>query len=125
MSDATTTTKKPSTRYNLRLCPCDECGAPFKPSRPRQVYCSKACKKARYVREQTQGAKIIALAKAWRMSKDSRGEKGKKGREIGARAFSELCRELDRFNQADRAATGRADALKTLARQYRDEVRSA
>ena len=84
---------------------CPECGQAFsqpaktaKGGRPR-TFCSDEHKTAFHRREQKEGRAIIALAKAWRVSRNRSED-----RETGRKALSEMCSILDGFISDDRKA---------------------
>ncbi len=70
----------------------------------KKHFCSNDCKTAFQARAAKEGRAIIAIAKAWRMSRSS-----PKNKDIGKEAFAQLCRMLDDFNAEDRKG-GRAPA---------------
>ena len=78
---------------------CPNCGNPFKRKSYQQSFCGKECKIAFQNRAAAEGRAIVALAKAWRASRNA-----KANREIGAQCLAELCSILDSFNSEDRAA---------------------
>ena len=83
---------------------CPECGAPIAP-RPAgkrgqaPTFCCTAHQTAFQQRQFQQGRAIIALAKAWRSSRNR-----KEDRETGAAALSEMSAILDSFNFDDAKA---------------------
>lgn len=97
---------------------CPECGAEVR-REPGQRggtkhFCSNPCKIAYQARAAKEGRAIIAIAKAWRMSRSRPADK-----DIGKEAFAELCRVLDDFNAQDRRA-GRAPATDYARLLFRD-----
>lgn len=102
--------------YALRDRICEECQTGFSPRVVRQVFCSRVCLDAIKARNAIRGKVIMPLALAWRSGR------GSKDKATTSRAFRELCAQLDRYAAED-TARGRQSAVKTLARQYRHEVR--
>lgn len=94
---------KPQAR-KTRLCP--DCGAEFVPASYQQTFCSKEHKVAFQNRAAQEGRAIIALAKAWRASRNSKDASAR-----GAACLSELSAILDGFNAQDREA-GRPSPLQ-------------
>lgn len=92
---------------------CAECGEGFKPNRPQQQFCCPAHKTAFQNRAAVEGRAIIALAKAWRASRNN-----KANRELGSDCLSELCSILDGFIMDDREAgrPGPMEYAKSLLR---------
>ena len=84
--------------FGMRACP--ECGEKFKATHPGAQFCKPAHKTAFHNRQKGRSHAIM-YAMAYRQL---RGRKG-----IGAEAFKELSRLLDRFNAEDREA-GRPSA---------------
>lgn len=81
---------------------CAECGKPFSPgNRPGRQFCCPAHKTAFQNRAAVEGRAIIALAKAWRVGRNTRDPAEK---EISSCAMSELCTVLDTFLREDREA---------------------
>lgn len=84
-----------------RLCP--NCGAEVvRKSKhgPTPTFClGGVCSKEFHSRELTEGRAIIALVKAWRLSRNRKEDKA-----LGASCLSELTSIADRFNAADREA---------------------
>lgn len=92
---------------------CPECSLKFEQKHHRMQFCSPAHSKAYNNRQLAEGQRIVALAKAWRMS---RSTADKSLKQAGRDAFSQLCRELDALNAGDREA-GRMPALKVYRRR--------
>ena len=91
---------------------CPECGQTFKAARLDQSFCSPAHKAAFANRNSARGrGGIVQLALAWRNSRNR-----KEDREVGARAFQELCAALDACAREDRDA-GR-DPVAYLRRRW-------
>lgn len=94
---------------------CPECGAPIAP-RPAgkrgqvSTFCCTAHQTAFQQRQFQQGRAIIALAKAWRASRNR-----KEDREIGAAALTEMYAIIDSFNSEDIKA-GRPRCTEYAAR---------
>jgi hypothetical protein len=102
---------------------CAECGQPFKPSRFHQSFCCPAHKVAFQNRAAVEGRAIIALAKAWRASRNRREDSA-----LGSQCLSELCTILDEFNARDReagrpAAQAYAKRLLAMGRYMDRETR--
>lgn len=104
---------RPPKRGPRLLCP--ECGCVFVAQHHRALFCSPAHSKAYSNRQLSEGQRIVALAKAWRMS---RGAKDADKKEAGKEAFFMLCRELDALNAADKQA-GRLPAWKVFLSRLR------
>lgn len=107
---------------------CPECGAAIPPREKGKMgrvakFCSDEHKERFQKRQAKEGRAIVALAKAWRASRNR-----KEDREVGAKALSELCATLDQFNAQDRAA-GRpgpiayAEDLLNDGTRYMDRMR--
>jgi hypothetical protein len=84
---------------------CNECGASFQAKRSHAAFCSPEHKTAFQNRAAAEGRAIIALAKAWRLARNAKGQSAEAiaTREIGGAAFSELTSILDIFTAQDRA----------------------
>lgn len=89
-------------RKKERICP--ECGDGFIPNRPQQAFCSPAHAKAFQKRQANRGRAIIALAMAWRSSRNAKGksEEALRRKKIGSDAMTELSALLDSFAAEDR-----------------------
>lgn len=96
---------------NFMTCP--ECGVRFEQKHHRAQFCSPAHAKAYNNRNIAEGQRIVALAKAWRMSRSVSDPALKAA---GKEAFSQLCAELDMLNAGDKEA-GRMPALKVYRRR--------
>lgn len=85
---------------------CPECGAEFTRNRPQQNFCSPAHKTAFQARAMNEGRAILALAKAWRASRNAKGNSPEAvaAKEVGSKAFSEMVAIVDGFMAEDRAA---------------------
>lgn len=90
---------------------CPECSVRFLAAHHRQMFCTPAHSKAYSNRQLAEGQRIVAVAKAWRMSRNAKSMKA-----VGAEAFQMLCQELDALNAAD-AKAGRMPAVKVYARR--------
>lgn len=93
---------------------CPECGTPLSPrvkgrKGAAAKFCSKEHQDTFQKRQAKQGRAIVALAKAWRASRNR-----KEDREVGAKALNELCTIIDGFNFDDRKA-GRANPVEYVA----------
>lgn len=95
--DTQATVPAPQSGRKARICA--ECGTSFVPARPQQQFCESAHKIAFQNRAAAEGRAVIALAKAWRASRNSAAN-----RELGSKCLSELAAILDLFNSDDRAA---------------------
>ncbi len=84
---------------------CAECGAEFVPNSYQQTFCSAAHRLAFHNRAAVEGRAFIAFAKAWRVSRNSKGSA-----KLGAVCLSEMSRILDSFISAD-AKEGRTGAV--------------
>ena len=97
---------------------CPECQAPVRREPGARGgtkhFCCNEHKVAYQARQAKEGRAIIAIAKAWRMSRNSPANK-----ETGSQAFAELCRMLDGFNAEDRAE-GRAPAVDYVRTLFSD-----
>ena len=108
---------------------CPECGnaLPAREAGKRgaaAIFCCEAHKTAFQNRQAVQGRAVIALAKAWRASRNR-----KEDRAIGAAALNELCAILDQFNADDREAsrprpTEYAETLLASGSRYMDRKRA-
>lgn len=109
---------------------CLECGESFVPNRPQQVFCKPKCKTAFQNRAAVDGRAIIALAKAWRLSRNAK--KGSPNRALGAAAFGQMITTLDNMLERDRSE-GRTpqmafDYVRSLfwdGRDWRDRARTS
>ena len=54
------------TSYRRR---CRQCGSPFLPRRPEQIFCNKACKRAWHSWREARGARAIELLIRWRANR--------------------------------------------------------
>ena len=107
---------------------CPECGktVPRRPTNgtgPERTFCCPAHKLAFQNRNVSQGRTIIALAKAWRISRNRREDA-----EIGRKALVEMCAILDGFISDDLKAgrprpTEYADTLLRSGTGYIDRRR--
>lgn len=79
---------------------CPECGRLFFPRAYQQVFCSTPHKKDFQNRAAVDGRAIIALAKAWRLSRNAK--KDSPNRSLGAAAFGQLITTLDNMLERDR-----------------------
>jgi hypothetical protein len=79
---------------------CPECGELFYPRAYQQVFCSTPHKKAFQNRAAVDGRAIIALAKAWRLSRNAK--KDSPNRATGQAAFRQLVTTLDNMLERDR-----------------------
>lgn len=95
------------------IATCPECGSRFEKKHHRAQYCSPAHSKAYNNRHIAEGQRIVALAKAWRATRNTSDASLK---QAGKEAFAMLCRELDALNRADHDA-GRVPALKVFKRR--------
>lgn len=97
---------------------CPECQAPVKREEGarggKKHFCCNEHKVTYQARQAKEGRAIIALAKAWRMARNSPSNK-----DIGSQAFAELCRMLDGFNAGDKA-DGRAPATEYARTLFAD-----
>ena len=91
---------------------CADCGSTFQAKRSHATFCKPACKTAFQNRAAAEGRAIIALAKAWRLSRNAKGQSPEAiaTREVGGAALSELTSILDLFTAQDRAE-GRTAAM--------------
>lgn len=81
---------------------CPECGQRFSQGHHRQQFCTPAHGIAYNARIQSEGQAVMGLAKAWRASRNQKGQG--EIREAGKEAFILLCRLLDESNTNDRLA---------------------
>jgi hypothetical protein len=96
---------------------CAECGVEFKPTRNHQSFCSDAHKKTFHNRAAVEGRAIIALAKAWRASRNAKGNSPEALaiREVGNKALSEMVSIVDGFMAEDKDA-GRPSPIPYVRR---------
>jgi hypothetical protein len=111
---------KPPATFGKRVCP--ECGETFVAKFVVSQFCNPAHKTAFHNRQKRR-AHVIAYAMAWRGSRNAKvkladGEdkatlaekrraalaKADRRRNVGKKAFGEMCRLLDQFAAEDRAA---------------------
>lgn len=110
-------TKFAPNQYKTQICP--ECGLEFTRSSGRggvKNFCTDQHKRDYQARQMKQGRAIIALAKAWRESRNR-----KEDRAFGAEALSEMVSIIDSFVSQDREA-GRPKTIgyaKRLLKQGR------
>lgn len=107
---------------------CPECGGVVvrtSTKGPPRVFCKPACKRAFFNREAVDGRAIIALAKAWRLTRNNRDD-----RQLGADCLSAMSSILDLMNERDRRE-GRTSAMtmyyaemKLAGGLYMDRTRS-
>lgn len=95
----------------FRTCP--ECGLRFERKHHRAEFCTPAHSRAYNNRHTGEGQRIVGLAKAWRMGRNTSDPELKAA---SKEAFTQLCRELDVLIQND-AAQGRMSALKVYRRR--------
>lgn len=87
---------------------CPWCGKHAERKSPKgraPMFCSKACMTAMERLKLADGRAIIALAKAWRISRNNPGNSA-----LGAQCLSEISAILDLQNERDRKA-GRSSAM--------------
>lgn len=104
MTDLKTVAVAPQAAPGARVC--HECGGEFVHKSYQQQFCSTAHKAAFQNRQAVQGRAVVALAKAWRASRNRKDD-----RELGSKALAELCSILDSFNADDREV-GRPSPVK-------------
>lgn len=97
----------------LRICA--ECGEGFVPRRPQQQFCKPAHKTKFQNRSAADGRAIIALAKAWRISRNSAAN-----RDLGARCMSQMSAILDAMNERDRKANRSTEMTLAYAKVLLD-----
>lgn len=105
---------QPPIVWKVQVCP--ECGTEFRRSSGRggiKTFCSPEHKKAYQARALNEGRAIIALAKAWRESRNS-----KETRELGSQCLTEMVSIIDSFVSEDRKA-GRPKTMGYAARLLR------
>lgn len=92
---------------------CPECGARFERKHHRAQFCNPVHARAYNNRNITEGQRLVAIAKAWRLGRNTSDPALK---QASKEAFAQMCRELDVLVQDD-AANGRVSALKVYRRR--------
>lgn len=91
---------------------CPECGTVFEPARQRgkpQVFCSTAHKEAHAMRRAVRGKKLVALAQAWRKTRNV--TKASPNYDFATFLFREVTSLIDDWNAED-AEAGRMDPVE-------------